>query len=315
MAALRLCLCALVLAGLLGLLSPAWAAQVCVVSSDKGAAFQEAADSFLQEAVRLGVARQDIAVLSLAEYLDGDPRAADSRLLVSLGTDALRQLVVHNPKQALLAGLIPRIAFERVVQESGRKSPANVAALYLDQPFGRQLDALHLALPTVRHIGVLWGPESVIQQPLLVAALQSRAMDLSEGQVSDKLPLIAALRSALHDADVLLAVADVAVFNPSTVSNILLASYHAKTPVMGFSPAYVKAGALLSVHSTAAQAGVQLGAMASRFLQTNSLPGNQYPLDFSISGNDYVAHSLGISLDLQALSEHLRKLEKQEKRP
>ena len=69
------------------------------------------------------------------------------------------------------------------------------------------------------------------------------------------------------------------------------------------------------MHSTAAQAGVQLGAMASRFLQTNSLPGNQYPLDFSISGNDYVAHSLGISLDLQALSEHLRKLEKQEKRP
>ena len=221
----------------------------------------------------------------------------------------------RNIKQALIAGLIPRVAFERVIQESSRKNPVNVAALYLDQPFGRQLDALHLVMPTARHIGVLWGPESITQQPLLSAALQSRSMDLSEGQVSDNLPLIAALRSALHEADVLLAVADGSVFNPSTVSNILLASYRAKTPVMGFSPAYVKAGALLSVHSTAAQAGVQLAAMASRFLQTNSLPGNQYPLDFSISGNEYVAHSLGISLDVKALSERLHKLEKQEKRP
>jgi len=315
MASLRWCLRALVLVGLGGLLGPAWALQVCVVSSDKGAAFQEAADSFVQEAVRVGVARQDIAVLSLAEYLDGDPRTADSRLLVSLGTDALRQLMLHNAKQVLIAGLIPRIAFERVLQESNRKNPSNVAALYLDQPFGRQLDALRLAMPTARRIGVLWGPESVTLQPLLTAALQSRAMEWSEGQVSDNQPLIGALRAALHEADVLLAVADGNVFNPSTVSNILLASYRAKTPVMGFSPAYVKAGALMSVHSTATQAGVQLASMASRFLQTNTLPANQYPLDFSLSGNDYVAHSLGISLDIKALSERLRKLEKQEKRP
>ena len=34
--------------------------------------------------------------------------------------------------RAVLAALIPRISFERVLQETGRKSPSNIAALYLD---------------------------------------------------------------------------------------------------------------------------------------------------------------------------------------
>ena len=49
---------------------------------------------------------------------------------------------------AVLAALIPRISFERVLADANRKSPSNVAALYLDQPFTRQLDLLRLA-PTL----------------------------------------------------------------------------------------------------------------------------------------------------------------------
>jgi ABC-type uncharacterized transport system substrate-binding protein len=134
-------------------------------------------------------------------------------------------------------------------------------------------------------------------------------MELSEGLYAEGQPLINALRTALNAADVLLAVADGSAFNPSTTSNILLTSYHARTPVMAFSPAYVKAGALLSVHSSAAQAGLQLAGMAAQFLQTNALPASQYPLEFSISVNAYVARSLGLSLDVGLLSERLHKLE------
>lgn len=298
------------LAGLACLLGTAQAHLVCVVSGDKAAAFQEASDSLIQELGRSGIARQDIEVLSVAQFLEGNQHMADNKLIVSLGTDAFRQVSAHSGKTLVLAGLIPRIAFERVLQEANKKTSGTAAALYLDQPFGRQLDLLRLALPAVRHIGVVWGPESITQQPLLGAALQARGLDVSEGLVGDNTPLITALRSALNDAEVLLAVADGNVFNPSTVSNILLTSYRAKTAVMAFSPAYVKAGALLAVYSSAAQAGAQLGNMASHFLQSGTVPSNQYPLDFSISGNEYVARSLGISLDVKALAERLHKLEK-----
>jgi ABC-type uncharacterized transport system substrate-binding protein len=283
---------------------------VSVVSSDRSAAFQEATESLLLELQRNGVARSDIRLLTSAELVDSAAALEDCRLVITLGTDALRQVATRNLHTAVLAGLIPRLGFERVLRDTNRKAAGNMAALYLDQPFGRQLDLLRLALPHARRVGVLWGPESASQKPLLLTALQGRGLELSEGVFGDGQSLISALRSALDEAEVLLAVADGAVYNAGSVSNILLTSYRAKTPVMAFSPAYVKAGALLSVHSTTAQAGTQLGSMANDFLLTNTLPASQYPSDFSIHANEYVARSLGLVLDAPALTERLRRLEK-----
>jgi ABC-type uncharacterized transport system substrate-binding protein len=295
--------------------SAALALPLTVVSSDNGAAFQEAFDSLILELQRNGFARKDVALLSLTEYREQASSLTDKKLIVSLGTEAFRQITASNARAAVLAALIPRVSFERVLLESNKKSGTNVSALYLDQPFGRQLDLLRLALPTTRRVGVLWGPESMLQQGLLNSALKERGMDASEGLFAEGLPLIDALRSALLGADVLVAVADNSVYNSSTVTNILLASYRAKTPVIAFSPSYVKAGALLSVHSTAAQAGVQVGTMAVHFLQTGNLPANQYPTEFTITTNLYVARSLGLNLDARVLSERLHKMDRQEKKP
>jgi len=297
------------------LLQPVLAHKVCIVSSDKTPALQEAVDSVSQELQRGGLARQDLQILSASEFLDATNHAQDSHLIVTLGTEALRQVLSQSGRIPVLAGLLPRLSFERVLAESGRKGQGNIAALYLDQPFGRQLDLLRLALPQVRRVGVLWGPESISQQSLLTTAASQHGMELVEGVYTDEQALIGALRSALNGADVLLAVADAAVYNRASVSNILLTSYRGKTPVMAFSPAYVKAGALLSLHSTASQAGLRLAALAQHALQSGSLPTSQYPSDFSISVNEYVAHSLGLNLDAQDLNERLHRQEKQEKKP
>jgi ABC-type uncharacterized transport system substrate-binding protein len=72
----------------------------------------------------------------------------------------------------------------------------------------------------------------------------------------------------------------------------------------------VKAGALLSVHTTPAQAGSRVAAMASHYLQTGSLMPSQYPGDFTINVNEYVARSLGLTLDAKDLTERLRRMEK-----
>jgi ABC-type uncharacterized transport system substrate-binding protein len=298
-------------------LNPALAHLVTVVSSDKGVAFQEASDTLVQELLRYGLARKDIELFSLADFQEplANTNTHDARLIVSLGTEAFRLVSARNTKSAILAALIPRISFERVLHESNKRPGANVTALYLDQPFGRQIDLLRLALPTARRIGVLWGPESLGQQGLLTAALKERGLEAAEGLFVEGLPLIDALREALQSADVLMAVADNTVYNSSTIANILLASYRTKTPVIAFSPAYVKAGALLSVHSSATQAGVQVGTMASHFLQTGNLPATQYPTEFTITTNEYVARSLGLRLDARTLSERLHKMDHAERRP
>jgi hypothetical protein len=55
--------------------------------------------------------------------------------------------------------------------------------------------------------------------------------------------------------------------------------------------------------------------MASHFLQTGNLPATQYPTEFTITTNEYVARSLGLRLDARTLSERLHKMDHAERRP
>jgi len=298
------------LAGLACGFGAIWAAPLCVVSSSKAVAFQEATDALTQELGRNGVARQEMQSTAATEVQEGNPCLQDARIIVTLGTEALRLIVGRNTRATVFAGLIPRISFEQTLADAGKRPAAGVSAVYLDQPFARQMDLLRLALPKSRRVGVVWGAESISQESLLATAAQQRGLELVAGGVNESGQLIHALHAALQDTDVLLAVADSTVYNSTTVSNILMTSYRAKTPVLAFSPAYVKAGALLSVHTTPAQAGTQLAAMVLQYVLNNVLAPNQYPVDFTVTTNDYVARSLGLSLDANALSERLHKLEK-----
>ena len=79
---------------------------------------------------------------------------------------------------------------------------------------------------------------------------------------------------------------------------------------MAFSPAYVRAGALLSLYTTPSQIGVQAAAMAKTVVQGAPLPAPQYPLEYEVGVNEYVARSLGLMLDGASLAERLHRLEK-----
>ena len=84
-----------------------------------------------------------------------------------------------------------------------------------------------------------------------------------------------------------------AIINRNTARNILLTTYRHKIPVITFSAAYVRAGALAAVYSSADQIARQTAEMIGRSLSTGiySLESAKY---FSISINDSVAKALNI---------------------
>jgi putative ABC transport system substrate-binding protein len=296
---------------LCGLSGAVWCAEVVIVSSERSPGYTEAAQALVGELLRQGVDRVEIAQFVLPEGPASELNASQgTKVWITLGADALVRVLARDGRAPIVAALIPRLGFERVLREQSHKSAAAVSALYLDQPFGRQLDLLHLALPEARRVGVLWGRESLLQQPGLNSAAQNRGMEVIGGTVTAPTTLFAGLKTVLDDADVLLAIADPQVYNGATISNILLATYRARLPVLAFSPAYAKAGALMSLHSTPRQIGAQAATMARTVLQGSAMPPSQYPLDFSISVNEHVARSLGLLLDEAVLDERLRRLEK-----
>ena len=281
---------------------------VVIVSSDVSAAYGEAAEALVSELERGRLARSEVQRMTTAEFTAAPPPVP--KLFVALGAQAALVLARAQPGAPVLCTLLPRSAFERVLQTSGRKASPQFSALLLDQPLSRQLALVRLALPKVKQLGVLWGPESEALGPALSALAASKGFKLVEARIGQNEPVFTSLRQVLGSADVLLALPDPEVFNANSLQNILLASFRAGVPMVAFSPAYVRAGALFALYVTPAQLGQQAGELARGVLQGKALPAQAVEAQgFSISVNAHVARSLGLDLDASQLSLQLSRSE------
>lgn len=281
---------------------------IVIVSSERSAAYVEVAEALVSELERGGVSRYDMLQITASEFSTSNPMTP--KLFVALGTEAASVLAKAELRAPVLCTLLPRNSFERVLLASGRKSSSQFSALYLDQPMGRQLDLIRLALPAARRLGVLWGPESQAQAPGLRAQAQARGWELVEATVGQNESIFPSLKGILDKADVLMAVADPQLYNSGSIQNILLTSFRARIPLVAFSPAYVRAGALLALYVTPAQIGLQAAEIARGALQGKVLsPTPIYSQDLSVAVNEHVARSLGLTLDAEALRDRLRRRE------
>jgi ABC-type uncharacterized transport system substrate-binding protein len=187
---------------------------------------------------------------------------------------------------------------------------ANLTVLYLDQPLARQLELVRLVIPRARKIAALWGPESAQMRSELAAQSHSMGMSLADQRVESG-NLAKALKQVLDDADVLIALPDAQIFNSATVANVLLATYHARVPVIAFSPSYVKAGALLALYSKPEQIGTQAGTIAAALASGKHVEPQYFPNEFVVGVNDSVARSLGYTIDPTELTRLLHRQEGQ----
>lgn len=278
---------------------------VWVALSDNGGVYEEAA-----EALRAAVEREQPGRIHwrIAHWSQLTRPTPEPQAVVAVGSAALRGMKELFAGDAgpppLLAILLPRQAFERIA-DPRRLRLGSVSAVYIDQPPGRQLELIRLALPAARNVGILAGADSRSQVSALEKAAKERGFNLVTAEAGRD-NLFAALQSLLPDIDLLLAQPDPAVFNSQTAASILTASYRRHRPLFGFSPAWVKAGALLALYSTPAQIGVRGAELLRPALQGKPLPPPQWPREFMVSVNRDVARSLGMALDEAKLGEQLR---------
>lgn len=285
---------------------------VWLLLSERGGAYQEAAAAALAELVRVGLARERLRELTVAEWEAAPLAQPAPALVLALGSAAVAAVLRRRIDARVLATLVPRAGLERLARAGGGPVPANWSALYLDQPAERMLNLLRLSLPKARRVGVLWSEQSQPLLPELEQAARARGLRLMATQVRTGEPVFNDLRKVLEESDVLLALPDPNIYNSNSIQNILLTAYRAQVPLIGFSPAYVRAGSLLAVYSSPAQIGAQAARLGAQWLAQpdGPAPAPQAPLEFSVGVNEYVARSLGLELDAPSLEQALRRLEK-----
>lgn len=286
---------------------------ITILVSTPAAPVHEFLEQFKTEFPQTINSRLPVKVITEEDLANNRAAIGEDDLLIAVGIQALGYASKLDAKLPVLGVLVPQSSFERILADS-KRNPHAFSAIVLDQPFPRQIALLKAVIPSATNVGVLFGPAS---QPLssdLQQAAQQHGLGILQENVNSAAELMPKLRRVLEGSPVLLAVPDPAVYNRETVQTILLTSYRYQKPVIGFSQAYVRAGALAAVYSTPRQIARQAAELIRLIAvkAPTSLPLPQVPKYFSVDTNRQVARSLGIELDDEnALSETLLRIERQ----
>lgn len=221
-------------------------------------------------------------------------------LVIAFGVEGAKGAARLDSRIPVLGIFVPKKAFDAILplRNSGKFS-----AIFIDQPLERQMMLARLAFSKSRHVGVLLGPNSSGELPSLQKAASVSGIELSAVTISSRSEMFSALELLLKKSDVMLAVPDPLVFNSDTISGILLSAYRHNIPLIGFSPSYVRAGALAALYSSVEQVGWQTAEAVSEFSRTGVLPQPEYPVYFTVGINKYVARSMGIEIQDEATFE------------
>lgn len=292
-------LCSLLQCGL------AQATSVLVLLSEQGGAYGEFAEALKNERSARG--GFSLAVATRSDFSAASLTAHDA--VIAVGAGALRTLVQADVTTPVLSVLVPQTAFESMLSGSGTR---RFSAIYIDQPFIRQVDLIRIALPEARRIGVLVDAADPERLQPLKNAVAGTSMQITSGSFTGESSLFAALSQVLDGADVFLALPDPQVHNAGTIRNLLLTSFRARVPVIGFSAAYARAGAVMSLYSTPEQIARQTADAIAFWMRERTWPTPRHPRHFTVSVNAHVARSLGLRIeDGDALRDKLVRQERQ----
>ena len=219
-------------------------------------------------------------------------------LVVTAGVAALRQAVQAYGGTPILATLIPRQSYEKILAETGAKGQGRISAIWLDQPATRQGLFLRHLLPGHKRIGMLVSQETAHLTSTYRQAFTNLGLTLDIKDSDTEQTLLPALNSLLQRSVVLLALPDSIIYRRDNIKPILVTSYRVQKPVVAFSQAFVTAGALGALYSTPAQIARQTAETVTA--NGTNLPQAGSQSQFAIAINYNVAQALGLNVPDEA---------------
>lgn len=212
-------------------------------------------------------------------------------LLVAIGSSSLS--LVRDLEIPVLFLMVP-------FPETVVKSRVNITGINMNISAAKQLEALTLAAPTVKNIGLLYDPDRTgalvteardyaSRNHLNLVALPVRATDEVHGQ-------LASLKDRI---DWLWMVPDLTVLTPQTVDYFFLFSLENRVPVFTFAAKYLEMGAVLAVSVDPYDMGTQAGEMALKMLDHPGSPIDlppEGPRQVKVEANAKAAQMLGVTV-------------------
>lgn len=266
----------------------AWALTIEVLLSDDSPPYYEVANSFRSQ-LQQSLPHTEFVVKDSSQYTAGTHNS-DTRLLLCIGVKATQDALESRTNLPILSVLVPKDSFDLLARNYPLRR--SFTAIYLDQPYARQLAMVRFALPGHTRVGVLLRTEDQQKLEAIEVAARQQKMQVISQLLNQQTSILPALQQVLAASDVLLVLPDTLLYNKNNIQSILFTSYRYRDPVMSYSQALVRAGAMLGLYSRPSQIGSHAAEVALQSLQTGTLPMPLYPKYFTVGVNRRVVHSL-----------------------
>ena len=265
---------------------------VAVIKSDSVLPFEDVLEGF-----RAGIKQRNPSVDFVILEADRDRRRINDLatvvrpdLILCLGLKALEQAsrVRDTPK------IFSLITYENIQPWSKRE---DISGVSLDLAPAVQFRVIRQAFPGARRVGVLYDPDhnrKLIEEATREAAAAGFTLQTLPVDTMREIPF--AFEKLEKNIDLLWALYDQTVYNPEAAKYILMQSLQKKVPVIGFSPHFAKAGAILALYGDYRDMGRQASLQALAVLNgEENVPRLARPGTVKIAINEKVARFLGIT--------------------
>lgn len=242
-------------------------------------------------------------LLTVAEFESNAGLMRKTDLIIALGFSAVDAVNRSEPEARVVNAYLTYGQYQRF---GPRRQDISIL---LNQPLERYLALIHL-LPGINSIGI------IDRQPRQIDQYQSEklrafGLELNQYQSSESSKLLPTLRLLLKQNDGLLMLPDQSIYQRASLKGVLLTSYRFRKPVISYSPAHVKSGALATIYSSPINIGRHIALVVDRMMSKPRVEMDEFEMAryYSVMTNSGVARALGIELpSLQKLNEQLKEI-------
>ncbi|MCG6966484.1 MAG: hypothetical protein LJE59_08230 [Chromatiaceae bacterium] len=275
--------------------APASGTQSVLVVLDKSKPAHQSVLKHFREAMHEDSANGLAPRIESRDVAQFDRATAESMppdLIITIGARAAWRLSQQATAAPVLNIFLPRAAY---LQLENAASPPR-AAIFLDQPIARQFALAHLLLPTAKTAGILRADTQAATSETISETARPFGFSLNIVTIEDGDDPADAIRQVIGPSDVIIATFDRTAYKPATTKWLLYLAVQQHRPIIGFSYALLKAGALAAVFSTPEQIADHAAELVRDWLRTGTPPnGTFYPRYYHVGLNSPVAGQLGFT--------------------
>jgi ABC-type uncharacterized transport system substrate-binding protein len=238
----------------------------------------------------------DIRAATAANDLARLLEARDTRVVVAVGSRALAELQARRTALPVVATMLLR-----------GPEPDGAGQVDLDVPLNAQLEAVRALLPRASRAGIIRNPARLRSTAeVLESQGRKEGYTLTVADCDGPGRLLKVVASLKDKVDFLLCFPDPDLYNAVTIQPLVLAAIEYRLPIVGFSPAFVRAGAAAGVYPDYRALGRQAAEMAMRLHRGEASGGEEYPTKLQVAINQRVTRLLGLDFRIPSGAEVFR---------